>query len=1292
MIIRLLLTLLFLFASTITDATPYQLKKSLPVLQQILPKGGSVIYDIEQDVNGLIWVVAGEQLYSFDGTELIEQAIGLKVVEVYASVTENYLLLGTSDRGLFRYDIQTTELALIDYGGQGESLNVDSITEDVQRIYIGTLNGFYIFDKESHQSIDISPPSGVLGKQIKALAWVKDKLAVAYTPVNMSKKAGGVYMLDTNLNWSKNILPDSMISVWDIYFDEKNESLWLTSSNAGVLNISTIDNKLIREFNKQNGALESNAVLSIASKGDVIYAADFHNGLIKIHRDKVEYFKSNDFFPKNIDSPNMRELFLSPAANVMFVGLQSGGVVLIDVAEQGIEYFRESESNFAANNIWALTKLSDNSLALGVYGYGIQLQSANGESKLINLDPNGKSARRNHVKKIAQLNETELIVGTLGAGVLKVNLETGEVDPLFGNNQVVTDLLIDELGVVVTSLGGVQKWSWQGKLLFSYNKTDIVDSDKYFSAFSSKESLVLGTNGGILLMSYEGQPMRKVEGCGKATAHIVQLDKQRIAAATATGICIFSPTGEFFSNIDSRGIASIIWDRDKEELWGFGDEIIRHSFADKMTQKFDANTLQFIADKEAAAIAHPQGFLVASSNGLALINPTKMKNVLNSAKLIISNINTPLNSVTKGFTPRLPPLELASDNNSINLEMSSVNFRKNKFQLMFRLIPDNSEVPWTVSKSRFVSLNYLSPGEYQLQLKLSSEAQESVIQQTKVVVLPPWYLTYWAWTIYFTVAVIFLICIYLWRVRSINMRNSLLKEQVFVKTAELQNALQEKDSLFENVSHELKTPLTLILGRSEQLLKQVDSNTVTHNEIRHIEASADHLYQLVNQLLQLAEVKHQKQFKEPVDIISETKMLCESLSSLAQSSGSAITYKKNTASDTHWLELQQGAWSSILTNLVSNAVKYGDSAFGVNISLEVTEHDVMLTVSNKGQTIEAAKLQKIFNRFEQLDNNQPGQGLGLAIVKEIVTNHAGSVEATSLNNEIVFTVTIPNHENRIRQREVNQSLPISNKKVNNSAGQQRILVVEDNKELREFISSTLSNLFKVNTVEHGQAAIDWLENTKELPDLILSDVMMPVMNGYELCQTLKQAPEYQNIPLFLLTAKADPQSIRKGLSYAADDYIAKPFNTDVLITKIGNQLSTRAALKKHLKSSLLTSPEKSVSDRPSSDLDILLSKVNESLAENFSNADIKAIDIAKSLHMQEKTLNRKLQTLVGSSISELLREYRLNKAKQLLELGQKPKTVCFDCGFNSASYFGQNFKQHFGSTPSTYQKTIKCHK
>jgi len=515
-----------------------------------------------------------------------------------------------------------------------------------------------------------------------------------------------------------------------------------------------------------------------------------------------------------------------------------------------------------------------------------------------------------------------------------------------------------------------------------------------------------------------------------------------------------------------------------------------------------------------------------------------------------------------------------------------------------------------------------------------------------------------------------------------------LTDLVKVKTAELEQSIQAKDQLFENVSHELKTPLTLILGRSEQLLKTAELTDSVASEVKHITTSAQQLHNLVEQLLQLAESKNTAKVKEPVDIIQETRFMFDNLSSLAASAGTNISLTLRHTEPSLWLSLQVGCWASVVTNLVTNAIKFGDKDQPIASKLIVEHNQLVFEVTSQGVPIAPDKKEAIFERFEQLSNIKQGQGLGLAIVKQLVVNHGGTIKLSSTAHSNTFTVALPLAFNQTKvvaenkaDRPILPVVPVKSPVSSAAPKNHKLLVVEDNQELREFISSALSIKFNVTAVEHGQAAIDWLASNT-LPDLILSDVMMPIMDGYQLCETLKQDPVYQYIPLFLLTAKSDNQSIKKGLSLAADDYISKPFNIDVLITKVGNQLATREALKKQLQSTLVATPIKKIDTRSLSEPELLLVRVKYALAELYQQSDIKAKDIASFIYTTEKTLNRKLQVMVGNTITELLREYRLQQAKIMLEQGGKSKEICFDCGFNSMSYFSRCFKEKFGYSPS----------
>lgn len=515
------------------------------------------------------------------------------------------------------------------------------------------------------------------------------------------------------------------------------------------------------------------------------------------------------------------------------------------------------------------------------------------------------------------------------------------------------------------------------------------------------------------------------------------------------------------------------------------------------------------------------------------------------------------------------------------------------------------------------------------------------------------------------------------------------------KTIKLEQSIQDKERLFETFSHELKTPLTLIIGPIEQLLKQKIPLQL-EQKLHGVNKNAHRLFELVNSLLSLAEINVQREKRVACNIYSTSQYIISSLQPLAEAKGSQLSLllkcDENLA-----LQLQIQTWELLLTNLITNAIKYGKANNKISVLVQQNDKDLKLTVTDNNQTLTEAEQDYIFNRFTTVNPGESSHGLGLSIVKELVNNHQGKIKLSASDMGNVFTIYLPltlstsadqeslpltimaNDEQSLKLPELNRSL--------STVIRAKVLLVEDNLELAEFLKSSCSDHFEITHKLNGRDALLTLE--KELFDIIISDVMMPVMDGFEFCQQVKNNETLQHIPLILLTAKADISSQKKGLALQADDYIGKPFNSEVLMTKIRNQLTSREALKRRLKANLLTSSEKLHSDKTPSGADMLFRKVNDSLEANYSNSEIKAADIAKELYMQEKTLNRKLQTLVGSSISELLREYRLNKSKNLLELGHKPKSVYYECGFNSMSYFSQSFKQEFGVPPSNFQKQHK---
>lgn len=530
-----------------------------------------------------------------------------------------------------------------------------------------------------------------------------------------------------------------------------------------------------------------------------------------------------------------------------------------------------------------------------------------------------------------------------------------------------------------------------------------------------------------------------------------------------------------------------------------------------------------------------------------------------------------------------------------------------------------------------------------------------------------------------------------------------LKEQELVqlvklKTGELEQSLDDKQQLFENFSHELKTPLTLIIGPLEQLLKQ-ELPSPLQQSLVGVNRNAHRLYELVSSLLNLAEIKINRDKKGVTHIHQCTHYIVNSLQPLADNAAATVSVAVE-CEDNLTLYLQVQTWELILTNLLTNAIKHGGQGAIIQVRVKQTGDELILSVVDSNKPISVQQQQDIFSRFSSSDSKNKGHGLGLAIVKELSEHHLGKVELEVTTAGNCFRVMLPlslkadaslsdQMQSIDRQSDELEDLRIhQDQNMDSAPGKDvaKVLLVEDNQELAEFMISALGQNLSVIHCVNGKDALQALD--KEIVELIISDVMMPVMDGYEFCQRVKNDQMLRHIPLFLLTAKSDIESQKHGLALNADDYIGKPFNADILIQKIHNVIKTNRALAAELKQKLTLSSSVAIKTEvwvPEQDeKGDFLNRVQTQLQCLFSCSDVKAADIAAELHMSEKTLNRKLKLIIGCSVAELLSEYRLNRATEMLTAGHAIKEVCFDCGFNSQSYFSRSFKQKFGYPPSEY--------
>ena len=515
-----------------------------------------------------------------------------------------------------------------------------------------------------------------------------------------------------------------------------------------------------------------------------------------------------------------------------------------------------------------------------------------------------------------------------------------------------------------------------------------------------------------------------------------------------------------------------------------------------------------------------------------------------------------------------------------------------------------------------------------------------------------------------------------------------------------------KSKFFTNISHEFRTPLSLILGPINQSLENIpaaeaiEENTEVPVKGKHLKVmkrNALRLQNLVDQILELSKLDQgeMKLQVAPGDLIQFLRSLVFSFESL--------TELKHINFQTHFPKTIQNAYydrdklEKIVVNLLSNAIKFTPEHGKVSVWIEESGSDVKISIADTGSGMKGDEVDKIFDRFYQTEEKQDqGTGIGLALVKELVELYRGQINVDSTEEKgTVFKVIIPYNKSNFRENEIFQEAlekPINERDKSEFVLEKHtfskieeqdpnlplLLIVEDNPDLRHYIAEQLEKEFKIITANDGKEGLEIAE--AQLPDLIISDVMMPKMTGTELCETLKKDVKTCHIPIILLTAKAGQAAKLKGLKTGADDYLTKPFDGHELLIRSKNLLAQREILRNKFAGELKIRPTElflsSVDER-------FITQVMEEVENNLENEYYSVEDLASSVGFSRSQLNRKLKSLTNKSPNQLIREFRLTRAKEMLE--QKSASVsevAYSVGYSNLSYFSKSYKEAFGELPS----------
>ncbi|TBN06704.1 hybrid sensor histidine kinase/response regulator [Hyunsoonleella flava] len=1207
------------------------------------------------DKIGKLWAINnyGKLNYYNQETDKFIELQKLKEVITIAQDSDLNYFIGTYGQGLFKIDYRSKDTIQI-LKPQDKHFAVCSFVEtDKHSILATTDDGIIEIKNNNYEFIELASET-IFSRFAKSSAGT----------IYLGSYEKGLYIKTKNSEGFKqfkgfddNPLPDDLI-VKDLLVD-KRDWLWITTERRGVFlldfKLKTIQNFL---YNKEEQ-------YSIGSNS-LFFMNEDNSGTIWIGTKGagVNYFDAylskfnlltNDQIPNTIHIDGIRAI-TTDNKNAIWIGTESKGLTKIGTQKNSFFTYTMENSDLVGDRIVSLY-YDDGCLWIGHLDNGLQI-----------LDTNGKMKTYNETSSFTILKIYKDAKGNMwlctNKGLILFDKDKGVLKQFNSNNSgLTTNYYISTVEQDINTIEqGDANTLWVGtefeglyKLNLSDNKFSVVEgiSDRIFSLYYNDSKLWIGTNGnGLKLYNTESGFISKFstkDGLPNDIIYSILPDSDGYLWLTSNkGITRFK--------FENDSISSI---KNYDNYFGLQS----HGFNAGAYHKDKLGNLYFGGIK-----------------GINWFNPDELK----------TNPVLPKTALTKLelFNKEIPfsdNLELSSDQNTLSFSFASLQFSQPELnQYKYRLI--NNDEDWIdAGYNSIAHYTNLPPNNYTFQVISSNYdgVWNDEPATYSFTILKPWYGTNLAYTIYGLIVLSSLYFFFRYLKWRIQIKNDLEFEQK--EAARLKQLDEFKNRLFTNISHEFRTPLTLISGPVENQLAKPNLNTEDKEELSIVKRNAARLLNLVNQILDISKLEtgNLKLSVAHDNLELNLKQLVSTFKFKAQKKQIDFTYN---IQPTHMVWFDKDVVDKITINLLSNAIKYTPQKGFVRFESFVENGHVSISVTNNGVNYSSEDLQKLFTRYYQAGKNSGGTGIGLALVKELAVLSHGNVVAHMLNNdEIQFTATLPIERSYFKASELSESPSISindeqlqsDKETLNT--KQLVLLVEDDDDIRQYVKSFLSKSYKVIETVNGKEGIK--KATDVIPDIIISDIMMPLEDGIGLCNALKQNEKTSHIPIILLTAKAGKEHEISGLKVGADAYVTKPFNKEKLLVQIESLLNIRQQLQKKYSQNYKLK-ELAVANTEQQFLEKLYQVLNNSITENSCSAEF----LSKKMLMSRMQLHRKLKALTGLSTTEFITKERLTLSLPLLRKSDVTiAEIAYQTGFNSPSYFSTCFKKHYNTTPEAYR-------
>ena len=1225
------------------------------------------------------------------------------------------LYIGTEGGGLNYFDLEKETFLHYKHNPDDPNSISDNIVYGVYVDAYGTLwcgtgnSGLNKFIKERNNFIVFkyseNDPESICGNQVVTIT--EDHFGSLW----VGTRDGGLNKLNRSTNKFIRYVHDrenpeslSDIGVW-VIFEDSDGLFWVGNSNSG-LSLFNQDNGTFTCYRKDYNdprSLSDDGIFSIyEDHSGVLWFGTWSGGLNKYDKYK-ERFITYSYNPNsnNSLSGNIVYGIYKDKYGILWVGTDGGGLNRIDEANNLITHYRNNpydRTSISSDYIYSICEDKEGSLWIGTYNAGLNKfdRKTNKFQRFQNIPEDPASLSGDGISQIFCDSYGDLWIAVFSTGLDRLKRNTKEF--IHYINKPSDSRSVSSKVYTFFEDGGRNLWMGtygNGLMMYNRNSDDFTfyTHDNDINSLSSNiissicedsdGNLWIGTNGNGLnrfdRVKNKFKHYREKDGLvNDVIWGILNDDSGNLWISTSRGISKFSIKSQSFKNYDSR------------------------------------NGLQGNEFNQWAYFKSTDGKMYfGGTNGLSVFRPAEIIDNPNIPKIVITDFRILHKPVLIGYDSlrsrtileksitETKLIELNHDDNIISFEFAALEYHipgKNKYAYFLEGFDKN----WIHADANHRNITYtnLDPGEYTLKVKGSNS--DGVWNETgtslKIIINSPWWATWWSYILYgFVFTLIFTgsTRFYLNRQR---LRHQLQLEHEHAK--KLEEIDQMKSSFYANISHEFRTPLMLILGPAEKLLSKITDDD-HRKQAGLIKGNANKLLNLINQLLDLSKIEAGKlKLQASLGNIAQfIKGIVMEFEPIAEQKD--ITLKISLEKEEIVTYFDRDKLEKIILNVMSNAVKFTPKGGTISVNLKLINHSLEIIVRDTGIGIPKSKLPNIFDRFYQVDGSHTreyeGTGIGLALTKELVELHKGQIfidseesKWTEVNiyfplgkahlseDEIVEPADVINNRTKPTQGEVSSGIEDSLNE--NLVDKTIVLVVEDNPDVREYIKDALNEIYHVEEAANGEQGLRKAE--QYIPDLIISDIMMPKMDGYEMTKRIKQDEKTSHIPVILLTAKSDKDSKLEGLGLGADDYLVKPFDTLELLVRIKNLIETRRFLQEKFSKDYEVTKK---IDKP------LLSTVDENfmnrilgvIEEHISEEEFSIENIATEAAMSRTQIYRKIKALTGKSPSVYLRSLRLSKAKQMIKRGEGTiSEISYRVGFSSPAYFSRCFREEFGNSPS----------